>query len=316
MRTIPGFGWFAALTALLLPASPTLAHPQGASAPYTLTVEDEWGRTLRTFHHGGETFVLGEYGTRYQLRVHNRTGRRVEAVISVDGRDAVSGEPGDFVSQRGYVIGAYDSVVVEGFRQSLERVATFRFTHPGDSYSSRMGSPQNVGVIGVAIFPERRPRPAPRLARPRVEHQPHGPGDYRSRNTYDHYGSGASEAPAESKGRSAPAPSAPSRRGSGEAEARSGAARDSAGDSYERYAEQSAPTNNLGTEYGESRDSQVREVGFRRESRRHPAQVLSVRYDDERGLVARGIQVHPRRVVVQRDPEPFPANRFAPPPPR
>ena len=42
---------------------------------------------------------------------------------------------------------------------------------------------------------------------------------------------------------------------------------------------------------------------------------LAVRYDDAQGLIARGIELYPHPVVVQREPEPFPVNRFAPPPP-
>jgi hypothetical protein len=43
--------------------------------------------------------------------------------------------------------------------------------------------------------------------------------------------------------------------------------------------------------------------------------VLTVRYDDEQGLEARGIEVYPRRrPIAQAAPEPFPHNRFAPPP--
>jgi hypothetical protein len=319
MRKTPRFSWLASLLAvatLLLPAAPSLAHPR-SSAPYSLSVEDEWGRPLRTFHQGGETFVLGEYGTRYQLRVHNRTGRRVEAVITVDGRDAVSGEPGDFVAQRGYVIGAYDSVTVEGFRQNLDQVATFRFTHPGNSYSARMGSPQNVGVIGVALFPERHAPPPPALARPqpRAEYRGYGQGDYRDRSA--HNDDGAGRASSRAKGSSAAPPaSAPAARSMEAQSNRGGApAGSSAADAYEGYAEEAPSRGNLGTEYGEARGSQVREVSFQRDDRRHPAQVIALRYDDAQGLVARGIELQPRPAMVQREPEPFPVNRFAAPPP-
>ena len=70
----------------------------------------------------------------------------------------ISGQVGDYSKQRGYVIDAYDSVLIEGFRRSMNTVAAFRFTNPGDSYSSRRGTPQHVGVIGVAVFKERARR--------------------------------------------------------------------------------------------------------------------------------------------------------------
>jgi hypothetical protein len=46
-------------------------------------------------------------------------------------------------------------VEIEGWRKSLQDVATFYFTSLGDSYAARTGRPDNVGVIGVALFHER-----------------------------------------------------------------------------------------------------------------------------------------------------------------
>ena len=47
---------------------------------------------------------------------------------------------------------------ITGWRKSLERTAAFYFTDLGDSYAARTGRPQNVGVIGVAVFQERPKR--------------------------------------------------------------------------------------------------------------------------------------------------------------
>jgi hypothetical protein len=102
------------------------------------------------------------------VRIENPTAERVEAVLSVDGRDAVSGEVADFAEQRGYVIAPFSSVVVEGFRSSLDEVRAFRFTRPQNSYSSRRGTPENVGIIGVAFFKERRRAPIAVKPRPRL----------------------------------------------------------------------------------------------------------------------------------------------------
>lgn len=129
--------------------------PVERTAAFSVSLEDEQGSPLETYRHRGTTWVLGEEGERYVIVVRNPTGNRVEAVISVDGRDAISGRVADFRNNRGYVLPPFGSVRVEGFRQSLDHVATFRFTDPGNSYSSRMGTPQNVGIIGVAFFPER-----------------------------------------------------------------------------------------------------------------------------------------------------------------
>ncbi|HMJ10798.1 MAG TPA: hypothetical protein VK524_05295 [Polyangiaceae bacterium] len=142
---------------LVASASPPRRVGRPWSAPdYSLTLQGDAGQSLRTFRHLGKTIVLGEPGDRYTIRIHNPTARRVEAVVSVDGRDAISGSMADFTRDRGYVIPAFGSVTVDGFRTSLDSVAAFRFTDAQHSYSARMGTAENVGVIGLAIFPERQ----------------------------------------------------------------------------------------------------------------------------------------------------------------
>lgn len=47
---------------------------------------------------------------------------------------------------------------------SQRDVAAFTFTAAPHSYAARTGRPANVGVIGVALFRERRPEPVPMTA--------------------------------------------------------------------------------------------------------------------------------------------------------
>jgi len=282
---------FSGFTSFGCPAS---AHPPRAGAPYSIDIEDEYGTPLRTFEHGGELFVLGGYGQRYVVVLRNQTGRRVEAVVTVDGRDVVSGSTGDFVRERGYVLGPYATLRIDGFRKSYEEVAAFRFSTPEGSYSSRMGTPENVGVIGAAFFPERvrrEPRPQPQpMAAPYPEY---------------------------SRRRDADPSSASPQRGAASGEAERSADRAEAKSAESLGSAAAAPSvNNLGTEYGETRSSHVEEVRFVRASSDKPAYVTVLRYDNATGLAARGIEIEPRRYSY-RDPQPnpFPRNRFAPPPP-
>lgn len=267
--------------------------PPVATPAYRVSLEDIDGSLLPTFQHSGTTFVLGEPGERYNIRVHNPTSERVEAVVSVDGRDAVSGEVGDYVSQRGYLIEPWGSLLVEGFRRSLQEVAAFRFAEQGRSYSARRGTPEHVGVIGVAIFPERTRPPLP-VQRPTSR--------YRSDDDY----------------RAAP-PSAPGESEESRAET-SRAPRDRATPRKRGAAASSSPSagpSNIGTEYGESRSSDVVEVAFERRTPTRPSAVLKLRYDDHAGLEARGIDLSylGYAYAEQLQPEPFPQNRrFAPPP--
>jgi hypothetical protein len=115
------------------------------------------GSTLPIYRHRGRLYVAGEPRHQYEIRVRNASGGRVLAVTSVDGVNVVTGETAS-EQQGGYVLGAHDSVRIEGWRKSLHDVATFYFTSLGDSYAARTGRPDNVGVIGVALFQERLPQ--------------------------------------------------------------------------------------------------------------------------------------------------------------
>jgi len=288
--------------------------PSSPPPPYGFSLEDVSGSPLPSFRHAGRTYTLGEPGARYNIRVTNPTSERVEVVLTVDGRDAVSGQVGDYVSQRGYLIEPWGSMVVEGFRRNLDEVAAFRFTDRSQSYSALRGTPENVGVIGVAFFPEKRrpasilrrrepmyfdesPRPAPRAAATR------GGDDGHSEKRAGSRAPAASNADGRSKdSRSAPA-EAPHRRDETARRKR---------DAESRGSEAS----NIGTEYGESRGSSVIEIPFERRSPTHPAALLTQRYDDYEGLVARGIDLAPVGYAYRYDDEPlpFPRNRFAPAP--
>ena len=266
-------------------------------APYSVALEDARGSSLPAFWQHGQRFVLGEPGERYVIRIDNPTAERVEAVISVDGRDAISGRVGDYRTQRGYIIPPYGSVTVDGFRRSLDEIATFRFADPEDSYSARLGTPENVGVIGVAFFKERRRPLPPPVARDEAQRR----RSSGARADAERPAPSAPRADAAAEKRSTPASSAVRR-------APSASAR-------ERDSAPSGSVNNLGTEYGETRSSHVNEVTFERRGSR-PSALVTLRYDDVQGLAARGIDVRPyRRVVQLREPQAFPNSRFAEPPP-
>ena len=123
------------------------------------------GQTLQTWRHGGRLYVAGTPGERYAVKLANRSGGRVLAVLSVDGVNAVTGETAA-ARQSGYVLGPWQSADIRGWRKSLDDVAAFYFTALPDAYAARTGRPDNVGVIGVALFRER--------VEPPVEPMPYG----------------------------------------------------------------------------------------------------------------------------------------------
>lgn len=280
-----------------------VAPPWGQEV--SLTIESAYGGALPTYQHGGSVFVAGQIGERYNIRVRNNSGERVEAVVTVDGRDVVSGQLGNYKIQRGYVLEPYGSVLIEGFRQSLDHVAAFRFTDVGDSYSARWGTPQHTGVIGVAVFKEHQPRRIRRQPPPPIATRPY------YEPYYGDYEAGARTGAAEASPAPADAPAAKSAPSSAP---RGGAYSRDEARGYGRGQE-------LGTQYGETTHSAAREVSFERRSKRRPDVMMTVYYDSLANLRARGIVVdHYYSPPPPHDPRPFPAtnerhNQYAPPPP-
>jgi len=275
------------LTCLIL-AVPILTVPSKArassqSGPYSMELIGEDGRTLPTFQKDGRTYVLGARGDRYSVRIRNQSGSRVEFVTSVDGRDVLDGNPANW-TKRGYIVNPWDQVVIDGFRLDQNRVAAFRFSSVRDSYAARMGNARDVGVVGVAVFTERRQPPM--LERRRLSNELGGLGS-------------RGEGPQPS---SAAPPSA--------------AADEMRAESVEKAAPSKKARPGLGTEFGESRWSYVSEVDFVRAGSQ-PAFVLSLRYDDRAGLQAMGVNLHPyveaSEVDLRESAQPFRGNYCQPP---
>ena len=112
------------------------------------------GRVLPIYWHQGRRYVVGKPGNEYAIRVRNGGGGRVLAVMSVDGVNVITGDTAS-PQQSGYVLAPYESADIAGWRKSMSHTAAFYFTALPDSYAARTGRPDNVGVIGIAVFRER-----------------------------------------------------------------------------------------------------------------------------------------------------------------
>ena len=124
-------------------------------------LRDETGAFLNGFVAGEKNFVVGEAGRRYSIVIRNRTPNRVECVVSVDGLDVIDGRSAAF-NKRGYLVQPHGELEIDGFRQSVEAVAAFRFGSVRGSYAGqKTGDTRNVGVIGFAFFHERGTNPFP-----------------------------------------------------------------------------------------------------------------------------------------------------------
>jgi len=270
-----------ALTSALLLASPP-AQAIGRLADVTI-VDRDTGATLPVHYARGEYWVAGRPGARYAVTVHNRTGERVLAVPSVDGVNVLSGETAAW-DQRGYVFSPYERYQITGWRKSSSEVAAFEFSSIANSYASRTGRPANVGVIGVALFREQPPLPAP-VATPE-------PYSQRRDSSSDNSGGlpgRMREEPASPAAAAAAPPPAP--------EAESSARALGAG-SLAKAAP--APSAKLGTAHGQRETSVVSHTTFTRLQER-PNEVISIRYDSRENLVALGvIREQPVRPPIPR----------------
>ena len=248
-------------------------------------VDRSRGTVLPTWRHRGASWVAGRPGDRYALRLSNRTGGRVLVVLSVDGVNVVSGETAS-TGQTGYVLGPWASAEITGWRKSYSEAAAFYFTALPDSYAARTDRPDNVGVVGAAIFRERVVAPAQRP----LESQPpvaSGRLDGPTRQEPERRAQGAGAAADASGERSATAPASPP------------AMRDR---------ESLSKAEKLGTGHGEREYSPTTQTTFERASAQ-PAEIVQVRYDSHANLVAAGVIGRPQPATV---PQPFPG--FVPDP--
>ncbi len=144
-------------------------------------VDRDTGQVLPEYRQHGQhaqDWIAGVPGHRYSVRLTNITGERVLVVLSVDGVNSVGGQTAS-ASQGGYVLDPWETAEIAGWRKSLDDIAQFLFTDLPDSYAARTGRPDNVGVIGIAVFKERRVQPysppsAPPIASNRAPDQATG----------------------------------------------------------------------------------------------------------------------------------------------
>jgi hypothetical protein len=276
------------LRKLLLPlaalVAATACTPLSARSPVDVAVVDrDDGQWLPQYRHRGDAWIPGIPGHRYAIRLSNTSSERVLVVLSVDGVNAVSGEDAS-PTQGGYVLAPWQSTEISGWRKSLDDVAQFYFTDLPDSYAARTGRPDNVGVIGIAVFRERQPT---REWRPR----PYPPRPYPP----------------------SPYPSYP------QAEAKAGnaapAAREATAAADAAMAAGETAQQRIGTGHGAREWAPVGRTEFVRASTR-PAQRVELRYDAPDRLVALGIL--PRgeydRWPIARGPRAFPGGFVADPP--
>ena len=267
-----------AATALLAQAP---AHAVGRLIDVDV-IDRDTGARLPVYRHNGEWWVAGRPGARYGVQLRNASGERLMGVVSIDGVNVITGDTASF-DQAGYVLSRYQNAQISGWRKNEAEVAAFHFTALPRSYAARTGRPENVGVIGVAVFRERY--------RPPVYPMPRYPGYPSTRES----------------------PAGGAR--SDEAAAPNGYPSDEAREASPQS--KSAPASpRLGTGHGERETSYSSTTEFERRSYQ-PDEVITIRYDSRDNLAAMGII--PRYPARPQRPDAFPEAPdagYVPDPPR
>lgn len=263
---------------LLASALAFAASPAFARIVDLQVIDRASGRALPQIAHRGERWVAGENRREFTVRLSNRSDERVMAVLSVDGVNAISGESAD-PSQAGYVLEPWQQIDVRGWRKNERQTAAFHFTLGERSYAARTGRPENVGVIGVAVYREAR-----------LVHQYDEPWSDEQWSDEPHDFAKREAAPSTRDGVAPPSAAAPSSK------------------SWE-LAERGQ---DLGTGHGRREWSQARQTEFVRATRA-PEQITQIRYDSRGSLIAQGIL--PRHGRLAQGPRAF-DNGFVPDPPR
>jgi hypothetical protein len=221
----------------------------------------------------GRFYFEARRGTRYAIRLANRTHQRLGVVLQVDGLNVISGErpSGWWGSDPGrmYVLDPWDQTEVKGWRTSLDEVRRFTFVDEERSYAARSGKANSkMGWVEVAVYREQ--------GRHVGSYWPWRP-DPSSR---DRSSEGREEAAPMAE--SVPPASAPPTARAGTKRAPEGKTEGMA-DGGRAYP---------GTGWGQRANDHVVVVDF--EPERNPAERITLRYEYASGLRALGIDLRPR----------------------
>lgn len=221
---------------------------------------------------GDRWYLEAKEGANYDVTVRNLTGQRVGFVIAVDGLNAINGLRSHMGSDEPmYVLDAYQSTTVKGWRKNLGNVSKFQFVDERSSYAARTDQANgDLGWIRVVAFDEMRPLAWSPPAWGRVKSQ--------SRDGAPNYDQGAPAAPAPSN--------EPTRR-SVNGVAPQGEAVHGGRADEQPLAKDELQQSSPGTGWGDNQRDRVREVEF--EPERYAAGQVILRYEYGDALQRLGI---------------------------
>ncbi len=115
-------------------------------AGYVVSVVNTQNKPIREFNEGGRRVARVPFGSEYKLRIQNKLGKRAKVSIDIDGMNIDS-------QGRHVVLGAYQTVDLERFLDSLTEGKRFKFVEAGNGAVQDPTSKEN-GKITVTFLPE------------------------------------------------------------------------------------------------------------------------------------------------------------------
>ena len=274
--------------ATLAIAAPSAAVEQGG-VRMELLID---GRPAEELPARGTRYVQAFRNKEYAVRLTNDTNSRVAIALAVDGLNSVDARHTTAADSTKWVLGPWESLVVEGWQVGREQARKFLFTTEQKSYGEWLGDTRNLGIISAVAFTEKRRAVVRRPAPEPWYHCCRGDVDEQSSDASGWGGAENSRKSAEGRSRdSEEAPAASSRSGVGSQRAE-------------------APKDHAATGIGRRVENEVEWVEFEMDTQ--PIASLDLRYGFRDELISLGVLPRPHQAVDRRES----AGGFAPDPGR
>ena len=113
------------------------------------------GAPAHEYNARGTTYIEAHQNAEYAVRLRNTTGRRIAVALAVDGLNSNDAKTTTARQAAKWVIGPYETVVIEGWQTDQRHAMKFFFTTEDASYGAWLGKTTNLGVIEAVAYRER-----------------------------------------------------------------------------------------------------------------------------------------------------------------
>lgn len=280
------------------------------------------GKKVTEYPHNGQLFIEGRDGSAFEVELINHTAERVEMIVSVDGLSILDGKEAG-ANSPGYVLNAYETSRIPGWKLDNASVASFEFCGKANSYATGVSkSSQNNGVIGLLVYKEKLQTPI--YATPVYTTTPQSWGmpssslnDYEAFSPFDvarHFSGNVNVGGSPKFDNSIVTNCLASASASNNLRSADFARTKATSASSTDASVQNAinTVQHLGTAFGEKQNFATTQTTFQRADM---LAYLVIHYDNLRGLKARGVEVNKRvSRKITETPNPFPGMSGCVPP--